>query len=98
MISRTPSPQWYRFATELEHTIDADLSSGHRERKAMSNKLSERALRKTYRETTCSCGSYVWKDHYCFDGQKSGLSFVEWIADMAIKYPKLGWMRKSCSI
>lgn len=28
MISRTPSPQWYRFATELEHTIDADLSSG----------------------------------------------------------------------
>jgi hypothetical protein len=28
MISRTPSQQWYKFATELEQTMDADLSGG----------------------------------------------------------------------
>lgn len=60
----------------------------------MDNNLTERQLRQQYRERTCSCGSYVSRDHCCFDGQRAGLSFVQWIAKMAVEYPKLGWMRR----
>jgi hypothetical protein len=59
----------------------------------MRNALTEKELRQTYRERTCECGSYISKDHGCFNGHKEGLSFVQWIADMSIKYPQLGWMR-----
>lgn len=58
------------------------------------NQLSEAELRRQYRERTCACGCSVSNDHHCFDGWRDGLTFVQWIARMAVKYPKLEWMNK----
>jgi len=60
----------------------------------MKNALTEKELRSQYLQRTCECGSSVSKDHTCFRGEKDGLTFVQWIADMAVKYPKLAWMRR----
>ncbi len=58
----------------------------------MKNSLTEKELRRQYRERTCVCGSPVSKDHECFHGHKDGLTFVQWIATMAVQYPELAWM------
>lgn len=59
------------------------------------NSLTERELRQQYKERTCECGSSVSVDHFCFEGRKEGLTFVQWIASMAVRYPHLRWMRRN---